>query len=427
MKITIDGTPYSFSHDFTTSTSAQLLATKSKTITHNSDGSKSVSVSASFATGVSLGTLTTSKSITLTTIPRVSDLSLDKESVPADGATTVTATATKKSSSFTDTIVVKLGDYSQTVTSGTAFTIPKDWINAISGTSAVATVTVTTKSGSTTIGTKSVNLTVTVPDNVIPVINDVSITEAVAAVTTAFGSRFTQNLSQLNVSIDAEGVYGSTIKSYSATLDGVTYIQQAFTSNVIKTAGTLSMSVKVTDSRGRTKGTTVSIAIVEYTLPTITAMSYIHCDADVTQNANGTSTKVTISGKVYPVEEQNTKALKLKYRAMSDETYTERAITISDWTFTVDVIINNTDPTVTYEYIAELTDKINASTPETYRITTGVVVLSRKAGGGGITLFGEAEEGGFVVAGGKPSKLTGDLFITVDSEFESLWNEVFGS
>lgn len=395
-------------------------------IYHDSDGSKTFGVSIA-GWFYDYGDKSGSNSFALTTIPRVSDLSVDKTSVPADGKTTVTATATKKSSSFTDTIVVKLGDYSKTVTSDEAFTIPDEWINAISGTSAVATVTVTTKSGSTTIGTKSVNLTVTVPDSVVPVINDVSITEAVAAVTTAFGSRFVQNLSQLNVSIDASGVYSSTIKSYSTTIDGVTYIQQAFTSNIIKTSGTITATVKVTDSRGRTKSTTVPVTIVEYTLPTITAMSYIHCDSDGTQNANGTSTKVTISGKVYPVANQNTKALKLKYRAMSEETYTERAVTISDWTFTVDVIINNTDPTITYEYIAELTDKINESTPETYRITTGIVVLSRKAGGSGITLFGEAEEDGFVVGGSKTSKFTGDMLITVDSEFESLWTSVFGS
>ena len=71
--IVIDGTSYSFSHNFTTSSSAQLLATKSKTVTHNSNGAKTVSCSARFVTGVSLGTLTTSASKALTVIPRVSD------------------------------------------------------------------------------------------------------------------------------------------------------------------------------------------------------------------------------------------------------------------------------------------------------------------------------------------------------------------
>lgn len=395
--ITIDGTTYSGTSTFTTSTSAQLIGTVSKVVTHNDNGAKTVAVSASFETKVSIGTLTTSKSLTLTTIPRVSDLSINKTSVPADGSTTVIATATKKASSFTDVLTVSLGSYSQTIESGVAFTIPEEWINAISGTSAVATVKVTTKSGSTTIGSKTVSLTVTVPASVVPVINDVTITEAVVAVTTAFGNRFVQNLSQLNVSIDAEGVYGSTIKSYSTTLDGVNYIQQAFTSNVLKTAGSLTLAVTVTDSRGRTASTTVTVTVIEYNYPAITGMTYIHCNADGTQNSSGTSTKITITGKVYPVENQNSKALKLKYKATSDETYTERVVTVSDWTFSVDVIISGTDPSVTYEYIAELTDKINTANPATYRVTTGIVVISRLAGGKGVTLFAEAEHEGFWV------------------------------
>lgn len=422
--ITIDGTTYSGTNTFTTSTSAQLLGTVSKTVTHNDNGAKTVSVSASFETKVSIGTLTTSKSLPLTTIPRVSDLSINKTSVPADGSTTVIATATKKSSSFTDVLTVSLGGYSQTIESGVAFTIPEEWINAIAGTSAVATVKVTTKSGSTTIGSKTVSLTVTVPASVVPVINDVTITEAVAAVTTAFGSRFVQNLSQLNVSIDAEGVYGSTIKSYSTTLDGVNYIQQAFTSNVLKTAGSLTLAVTVTDSRGRTASTTVTVTVIEYNYPAITGMTYIHCNADGTQNSSGTSTKITITGKVYPVENQNGKTLKLKYKATSDETYTERVVTVSDWTFSVDVLISGTDPSVTYEYIAELTDKINTANPATYRITTGIVVISRRAGGDGVTFGGEAQQAGLV--SNWDAYFKSNIYID-DPDLAAKAEEVFGS
>lgn len=360
-------------------------------------------------------------------IPRVSDLSVNKTSTPADGKTTVTATATKKATAFTDVLTVSLGSYSKAITSGTAFTIPMSWINAISGTSAVATVKVETFNGSTSIGSKTAELTITVPESVVPVINDVGITEAVAAVTNAFGDRFVQNLSQLNVDVDASGVYGSTIKSYSVELDGVNYIQKAFTSNVIKTAGTLNIKVKITDSRGRSAEDTATVDIVEYIKPTITSMVYTRCDSDGTQNSSGASTKVTIAGKVYPVDGQNTKALKLKYKSTVDEVYTERAVAISSWTFSVDVIINNTDPTVTYEYVAELTDKINADKPETFRVTTGIVVLSRKAGGTGVTIGGEAERDGFVVANGWDALFTGNLFIELDDETLALWEEVFGT
>lgn len=425
--ITIDGTSYSFSHNFSTSTSAQLLATKSKTVTHNSNGAKTVSVSAKFVTNTSLGTLTTSTTKALTTIPRVSDLSLNKTTVPADGATTVIATATKKSSSFTDTITVTLGSYSMTVTSGTAFTIPMSWINVISGTSATAVVKVTTKSGSTTIGSKSANLTVTVPSSVKPTINDISVSEAVAKVTDAFGDRFVKGLSQLNVEVDASGVYSSTVKSYSTALDGVTYIQNPFTSNVLNAAGTLTLKSNITDSRGRKTEATKDITVIDYMPPAITSMDYVYCSLDDEGNyikdSDGTYTKVTIGYKVYPVEGQNTRELKLFYKTVSDENYTERIVTLDDWEGSSEVIISDTSTDITYEYMAKLTDKIS-TTPQS--ITTGINVLSLLAGGGGAAFFGEAEEEGFAVKGGYPAKFTGDISIAVDSEFETLWNSVFG-
>ena len=407
--ITIDGEEFSFNHDFTTSTSSQWLATKSKTVTHNNDGSKTVSVSASFKTGVSLGTLKKSATLVLTTIPRASDLSLNKTTVPADGKTTVIATATKKVDSYTDVLTVSLGNYSQTIASGTAFTIPMDWMNAISGTSAVATVKVESFNEDVSIGTNTVDLEVTVPDTVVPTISNVSITEAVTAVKNAFGSRFVQNLSQLNVSIAASGAYGSTIKSYSTTLDGVNYIQQAFTSNVLNTAGTLNVVVTVTDSRGRTASKTTQIKVVEYAKPTITAMTYANGESSIT---------VTIAGNVYPVEQQNSKTLKLLYKTTSDTSYTVKNVTVSDWSFNLDVVLSG-DPSLTYELIAELTDKMNTNNPETFKVTTGVVVLSRHAGGDGITLFEEAKQEGFVVGGGKPAHFSGDVTFADTEKFVS--------
>ena len=420
--MTINGTKLYSADSFTIKTlavgSTKTFATKYITVPHNADGTKSISCVAYFYSAVDLGTASINTTFTCTPIPRVSNLALDVSTVPADGTTQVIATATKENASFTDILAVSLGNYSQEIESGVAFTIPEEWCNAIpSATSLNGKVTVTTKNGDTTIGSKSVDLTVTVPDSVAPTIDNVAITEAISAVTSAFGNKFAQNLSQLNVAINASGAYGSTIRSYSAVVDGVTYIQQAFTSNVLNTAGTLNVAVEVVDSRGRTASDVIPINVAEYTSPTITAMTYVHWDSETgKQNSNGDSTRVTISGKVSSVEEQNTKTLKLKYKSLADEIYTERLVPLSDWTFSVDVIINDTDPSMTYEYIAELTDKINANAPATFRVTTGIVTLSRLAGGKGVTLFEEAAEEGFVVGGGKPAKFTGDVFVSTGGE-----------
>lgn len=75
--VKIDGTQYNFSNTFNdsvTSTGSKTLYTKTVNIGHNADGSKTVSCNASFATGVSSGTITASASKALTKIPRAASL-----------------------------------------------------------------------------------------------------------------------------------------------------------------------------------------------------------------------------------------------------------------------------------------------------------------------------------------------------------------
>lgn len=410
----LDGTNYSFSSSFAKNATT-LLYSVSKWCSHDSVGAKTVSASASFVTGVSSGTITASASKVLSTIPRVSDIAVNKSSIPADGVTTITATATKKSSSFTDTITVKLGSYSKTVSSGVAFTISKEWLNAISGTSATATVTVTTKSGSTTIGSKSVTFTVTVPADVVPTISSISVSEAITSVTSAFGNRYVKTLSRLNIKVNAAGVYGSTIKTCAVTLDGVVYQQTEFQSNALNTAGNLEIKAVVTDSRGRTCTLTKTITVVDYAPPAIISMTQYPCNADGSRNANGANTKVIIKGKVSSVASQNSKALILKYKAMDAANYTVRTLAVSDWDFEVSTIISGTDPTSTWEYIAELSDKISDIS---YRIVSGVPVISRLAGGKGVRFFGEAESEGLWV---------GNIDYTItDEEFDELLKSLGG-
>lgn len=414
--INVNGSRYTnFTHKLPKASTTTLWS-GTITVPHNSNGAGSVSVSGGYEANVGgYSTITASNSLTLPTIPRVSDLSINKSSVPADGSTTVTATATKKSSSFTDTITVSLGSYSKTVTSGTAFTIPKDWINAISGTSATATVTVTTKSGSTVIGSKSANLTVTVPDSVVPTVSSISASEAITAVTTAFGNRFVRSLSQLNVKVNAAGVYGSTIKSYAVTLDGVKYQSSEFQSNALNTAGSVDIVATVTDSRGRSGTLKKTITVVDYSAPAITGMTYYPCDASGNRDSNGTNTKVIINGLVASVAGQNSRSLVLKYKAMDATSYTALTLTTSNWSFEVSTIISGTDPTSTWEFIATLTDKISSTEN---RIVTGVPVISRLAGGKGVRLFGEAQNEGFWV---------GNVDYTItDDEYNELMNLLGG-
>lgn len=417
-EITIASDTVGFRHNFTTSTGAQYLGEYSKRVTHNSSGGGSVSCSASFNTGVSIGTLTTSRSFTLSTIPRVSDLALSKTSISADGVDTVVATATKKNSSFTDTITVKLGDYTQDITSGTAFTIPENWINAISGTSATADVTVTTKSGNTVIGTNTAKLTVSVPDTIVPAVNSVTVSEAITSTKSAFGV-FVTDISKLNVSVSASGVYGSTIQSVKTVFDNTTYDGTSFQTSSISRSGTLNMVTTVADSRGRSASYTKEVTVYPYSAPKIISASSV---------SDGENTVVTVAGAVSPVmvgsTAKNTKTLKISYKSSTETEFTnETTVEVADWSFAVSKTFAIDSRTSTYDFKISLEDKISTADP--YYTTTGKPVISRYAGGDGVTLFEEATGKGFRVGNGQSATFTGDILID-DPELESLWNEVFG-
>lgn len=396
-------------------------------IPHGTDGSKSFTISIAgwfYGTGNVSGNAT----FELTPIPRATTPTLSLDNVELGSP--VVISMPRAVDTFYHELTYEIGSVSETI--GTNLGTSKEWTPPVELASQIPTsvsgsVLINCKtynSSGTLLGTKSLDLGVTVPDEIVPVINDITIAEAVLKIDEAFGL-FIKTQSQLNVEIDAEGVYGSSINRYSSTLDGVNYMQQAFTSNVINTSGQLQLKVEVTDSRGRTAEKIELVEVVDYSMPAILSMEYYYCDSSGTRDSAGENTKVIIKYKFASVEENNTRALKLSYKKTTEETYTERSVTLDAWEGTAEVIIAGTDSSVTYEYIAQPSDKINS--PEGMRMTTGIVVLSRKAGGTGVTIGGEAERDGFVVANGWDALFTGDLFIELDDETLALWEEVFGT
>lgn len=403
--IVLGGTSYSFSNKVTKSTAAQWIGSASKVITHNADGSGSVSCSATFTvTGTSLGTLSASNSLKLTTIPRASVPTLSSNSVKLGEK--VTVYTHRVSTSFNHIIKYSIGNASgkchttNYVATDLEWTVPLSLANQLpNNTSGVVTIIVETYNSSTTfnsstlIGTKTVNFTVTVPDTETfkPSINTVNVVDVVEKVKTAFGL-YAQSLSQLKITITAAGAYGSTIKSYITVLDGVTYNADTFTSNTINGYGNIPIKVTVTDSRGRTATKTVNVEVVEYVPPEITKITYKQCNEDGTENGSGTSTKVTITGKVASVSDKNSRTLVLRWRNASESTYQSRTIPISEWDFTVSSIINNIVSDETYEFMAVLTDKIMSVDN---KIQTGKSIISFHAGGDGVTIGKQADKAGF--------------------------------
>ena len=330
--LTINGTKYSFT--FTAALSGnqtKTIYTKTVTVSHSADGTKTCSFSATAGINVTLsgtyyGNVTASGSGTFNTIPRASSISSVTSSVAINGTNAVTVNISRASSSFTHTVVFKFGSYSKTTTgvgTSTSYAIPTSWINAIpNATSGTATVTVTTYSGSTKIGTAvSKSFKVTVPASVVPTISAVTIAEAVAGLAAQFGA-YVQSKSKLAVTITAAGAYSSTIKSYKTTIQGANFTARSFTSGVLSKSGTSTITITVTDSRGRTASTTRSLTVIAYAAPKITSFQAYRCLADGTENYDGTYAAAAINYSISAVGNKNTASYTLEYKPTGTDSWT---------------------------------------------------------------------------------------------------------
>lgn len=305
----------------------KTLASGSTTIAHNADGTKSFSYSFSQAfnitfAGASIGTISGSGSGVLNSIPRTSTLTIPSISIGSEG----TLTINRASSSFTHTITVKIGDYSTTIATKTTatsvkFTPPMNWCNAIPhAVSGLATYTITTYNGSTTVGSKSYTAPLTIPASVKPSIISVTHTEAVSEISSRF-SNYIVGRSQLKFQITSSGSYGSAIKSASTSFNGSVFTGGSFTSDVIK-SNLLKAVVTVTDSRGRTNTAEVDIEALDYSSPQITVLKVDRANSDGTLNDKGTALLINYGFTISRLDDENEKSYKLEVKKTTATTYT---------------------------------------------------------------------------------------------------------
>lgn len=122
--IVIDGTTFSFSYSPNwpySSSGDAIVGRATKTVTHNSNGTKSCGVSATWNTSgtYSCGTASASGTLTLTTIPRASGIACSSPYI----GDTATVTIDKKSNDFTNTVSYAIGSISGTLATKTSATV----------------------------------------------------------------------------------------------------------------------------------------------------------------------------------------------------------------------------------------------------------------------------------------------------------------
>ncbi|MDG3137299.1 DUF859 family phage minor structural protein [Streptococcus suis] len=252
------------------------LASGTTTITHDANGSKTISASATFNpdNGVH-GVITTTGNLTLPTILRASSVSFDAITL----GSAVTLNVSRAASTFTHTIRYVWGTTSGTIATNvdtsTSWTPPLSLATHIpSATSGVGTIYIDTYSGSTKIGTKYTPFTASVPESMKPTFSSVTLTDTNGVARGLLsGNNFLQIISNIQVTFNGHaGTYGSTITGFRAELVNK---NQGTNSNggslgIMNFNGSATIRASVVDSRGRWSDTKdVTINVIEYFAPVL--------------------------------------------------------------------------------------------------------------------------------------------------------------
>ena len=311
----------------------RTLASGTLDISHSSDGSKTFTVSAFSGkvwkedSGGYLTATAAAQSFALPTIPRAT--------VPVIGSVVLGQTTIislpRAVPSFTHTLTYTFGSFSGTIAEGAGTEaewrdVPYDFATQIpSSPTGIGTLTCKTYNGSTLIGTKPVNFTVVVPNNSATQPSDTISISPVSSLAKPFNSLYIQGRTKAKITHTAVGKYGTTIKSYTATVDDQTYTGRDIITEILSIPGSRPITGTVTDNRNIPGTTESSIMVLAYTPPSVernTSANALVCAralADGTLDDDGTALYVACSRKYSRLDGNNAASVQARYKAESGE------------------------------------------------------------------------------------------------------------
>lgn len=338
--ININGNSGSGSHNFGKS-GTQYLGERVVTVGHNSDGSKSVSVSASFATGVSIGTLSTSASITLTKIPRKSTLGSVTPASVAYGSQ-ATIALNRAVSSFTHTLQIYYGDAWHDIATGVgdsyAWTPAKTLASSFPTSPATVDLRVITFNGSTNLGSNDYKSAITLAatsDMVPKVTASVVDTEGYL---TKYGG-LVQNKSKVKVTLAESLSYGSPIKSRTVQIGSEYFSESPATASGPVAGTSLTVKASVTDNRGMSGSVTVTPTVYPYADPKVGSITAVRCNSAGTPADSGTYAKVAYSIEMASLNGKNSHKATIMWKASSATTWNSVALSMSGATLSGSTVI----------------------------------------------------------------------------------------
>lgn len=428
LRVKCDGVQryYRSSSNHTDCYQGTVLATGNFTISHNADGTKSFPIL--IEAGIYNWAINCSGSGTavLNTIPRASSVSCGSFTLGSAG----TITISRASSAFKHTLTYHFGDVKGTIVTKTSqtsvsWTPPLSLANQIpSAVQGKGTIICTTYSGDTNIGTKTCGFTASVPSSVKPGVPSITAAEATSGLASKFGF-FIQNHSRLKVTTSASGSYGSTIKTIKVSFDGVNYTGSPVTTNVCRNSGSKTITVTVTDSRGRMNSATKSVSITAYSPPKINALTvYRARDSSGTEDPmNGTYCYAKVSYTITPLNSKNNKSAYVRFKLHTASSYSSWWSNSSAYSYNSHISKNGF--TTDSQYDIKLTVSDYFGTAEAVvTLPTAAVIMDFRETGKGVAIGKVSESDIFEVA--FPARFANTLTAVNGSSDMNVVSEIVG-
>lgn len=347
------------------------------TIPHNSDGSKSFTISAVsgwiYGNGNYYGA---AKSFTLPTIPRASSVSCSTANIGSNA----TITINRASTSFTHTLTYVFGSLTGTIATKTSstnisWTLPTTFYAQIpNAKSGAGTITCQTYNGSTLIGSKSTSFTATVSESaskptLSPTVSDSNTTTTAL---TGNSSKFIKYYSNASVATRAQARNSATLKSQKITCGSKSLTSASGTINAVESG---SFTFSATDSRGYTTTQTINKTLIDYIKLT--------CSMEAGAPTTAGVATLKISGNYWDGsfgKVANTLTVQYRYKAQGGSygNWTNITATKSGNTYNATATISGLDYKTTYVFQARAVDKLaTINTDEQARRTTPIFDWSK--------------------------------------------------
>lgn len=272
------------------------------------------------------------------------------------------------------------GTIATDIASGVSWTPPVSLANQIpSATAGSGTIYCDTYSGSTLLGTKSVSITLTVPGSVVPSAGTLS---AALAEDTSGTGLFVKGMGKAKLTLSgASGAYGSSITSYTITGGGWTATKGALTTGTLASAGNITFTATVTDSRGRKASTTRTISVIDYTKPGVAVCDVYRCDADGNRKKAGTYFAVEINAS-YSAITGNTLNITARYKKQTESSYGTAANVTNNGKTVLGG--GNIGASTTYDVLVTVADKYNSLSIQRTLSTKSVLQSFKRSAGAAI-------------------------------------------